>query len=49
MPNYLKAARTTFARYQWCKDVIPFSSITGEGRAEVLQIIEEQVTSSTAA
>jgi GTP-binding protein len=49
MPNYLKAARNTFARYQWCKDVIPFSSITGEGRAEVLQIIGEQVTSSTAA
>ncbi|MBM2839476.1 MAG: putative GTP-binding protein EngB [Bacteroidetes bacterium] len=49
MPNYLKAARTAFARFQWCKDVIPFSSITGEGRSEVMQIIQEQVTSSTAA
>ena len=49
MPNYLKAARTTFQRFQFCKDVIPFSSITGEGRSEVLQIVAEQVTASTAA
>jgi GTP-binding protein len=49
MPNYLKAARDTFAKYPFCKDVIPFSSISGEGRSEVLAIIEEQVTASTAA
>jgi len=49
MPNYLKAAGDTFAKYRFCKDVIPFSSISGEGRSEVLAIIEEQVTASTAA
>lgn len=49
MPNYLKAARDTFAKFNHCKDVVPFSSVTGEGRSEVLAIISEQLTASTAA
>jgi len=49
MPNYVNAARDTFARFRFCKDVIPFSAVTGEGRSEVLNIITEQVTASSAA
>ena len=49
MPNYVKAARESFSRFRFCKDVIPFSAVTGEGRSEVLNIITEQVTASSAA
>lgn len=43
MPNYLRAAKTTFASFEFCKDVIPFSSITGDGRHELMQIIAHHV------
>jgi GTP-binding protein len=43
MPRYVQAARDTFARFQQCKDVIPFSSVTGIGRTEVLRAISSLV------
>ncbi|HET6271937.1 MAG TPA: ribosome biogenesis GTP-binding protein YihA/YsxC [Bacteroidota bacterium] len=49
MPNYLKAARQAFARFSYCKDVIPFSAITGEGKAEVLHTISQHVATTSAA
>ena len=49
MPNYLRAARQAFARFSFCKDVIPFSAISGEGKPEVLQIISQHVATTSAA
>jgi GTP-binding protein len=43
MPMYLRTAKSAFARFGFCKDVIPFSSITGEGRTELLAIIAQHV------
>ena len=43
MPRYVQAARNEFARFGYCKDVIPFSSITGIGKTDVLGIISKQV------
>jgi GTP-binding protein len=39
MPTYLREAEITFARFSFCKDVIPFSAITGIGRGELLKTI----------
>jgi GTP-binding protein len=44
MPMYLKNARSAFTKFSLCKDVIPFSSITGEGRNELLGIIAQHVS-----
>jgi len=43
MPNYLRAAKTKFSPFEYCRDVIPFSSITGEGKLELMQIIVRHV------
>ena len=43
MPKYLKAAKDVFARFSNCKEVIPFSSITGIGKTDVLHIISQHV------
>ncbi len=43
MPNYLKTARSVFSPYEHCKDVVPFSSITGEGKSTILHIISQFV------
>jgi GTP-binding protein len=42
MPQYLRTAKSVFARFAFCRGVIPFSSITGEGRSELLQDIGGQ-------
>lgn len=44
MPNYLRAAKSAFAPFEFCKDVIPFSSITGDGKRELMQIITHLVS-----
>lgn len=43
MPLYVKEAKSAFARFSLCKGVIPFSSMTGEGRPELLAIIAQHV------
>jgi GTP-binding protein len=43
MPSYVKAARSVFAPFKHCKDVVPFSSITGLGKSEVLAIISQHL------
>ncbi len=43
MPRYVQAAKSTFTRFPYCKDVVPFSSITGIGKTEVLKIIAEHI------
>jgi GTP-binding protein len=40
MPRYLTAARETFGKFGMCKDVIPVSSVSGLGKAEVLRGIQ---------
>ena len=46
MPGYLSAAKIKFAPFALCKDVIPFSSITGDGRAELLRHVAEHLPRS---
>lgn len=43
MPAYLRSAKEKFASYTFCKDVIPFSSITGEGKNELLNIMTQHL------
>jgi GTP-binding protein len=43
MPRFLSAARETFGRYPHCRDVIPFSSITGIGKTDVVQSIARHI------
>lgn len=43
MPRYLQTARETFGSYARCKDVIPFSAISGIGKNEVLRSIAEVI------
>ena len=39
MPRYVQAAKDTFGHYQRCKDVIPFSALSGLGKVELLSAI----------
>jgi GTP-binding protein len=39
MPKYVAAARDVFSRYDHCKEIIPVSSVSGLGRAEVLRCV----------
>lgn len=39
MPRFVDEARHRFSRFDCCKEVIPFSSITGIGKNEVMKII----------
>jgi len=43
MPRYLQDARLTFNSYAHCKDVIPFSAVSGLGRNEVLKAIADKL------
>jgi GTP-binding protein len=40
MPRYVEEAKSRFARFEQCRDVIPFSSITGIGKSEVMKVIQ---------
>ncbi|HXG00617.1 MAG TPA: ribosome biogenesis GTP-binding protein YihA/YsxC [Bacteroidota bacterium] len=46
MPMYVRNAEIAFRRFSLCRDVIPFSSFTGEGKAELLAIIQEHLTAA---
>ncbi|MBI5474909.1 MAG: YihA family ribosome biogenesis GTP-binding protein [Ignavibacteriae bacterium] len=46
MPTYLKNAQAGFARFSFCRDVIPFSAISGEGRTELLSIIAKHIVAA---
>jgi GTP-binding protein len=39
MPRYVQAAHAAFSRFPMCKGVLPFSSITGLGKPEVVSLI----------
>lgn len=41
--GYLTSARTHFDSSVHCKDVIAFSSVTGDGKKEVLKIIDDTI------
>jgi GTP-binding protein len=47
MPRYLEEARRRFARFEFCRDVIPFSSITGVGKTEVIKAIARHLENGT--
>ncbi len=42
--GYLGAARRAFSSHTHCQDVIPFSAVTGDGKAEVWRVIDEFVS-----
>jgi GTP-binding protein len=44
MPRYVETAKETFTRFSNCKGVLPFSSITGLGKNEVVRLIGEHLT-----
>lgn len=43
MPRYVSAAKQTFARFPYCRDVIPFSSVSGLGKTEIMKSIAEHL------
>ena len=43
MPRIVQAARDTFARFSYCRDVLPFSSVSGLGKPEVVKIIGDHL------
>ncbi len=43
MPRYVQEAKQKFARYSLCRDVIPFSAVTGIGKSEVVRVIADVV------
>lgn len=43
MPRYVDAARGVFRKFSRCKDVIPFSSVNGIGKTELLSCIAEEI------
>jgi GTP-binding protein len=43
MPRYVNAAKDIFGKFSRCKDVIPFSSVSGIGKSELLGKISEEI------
>ncbi len=43
MPRYVSTAKQTFARFPHCRDVIPFSSVSGLGKPEIMKSIAEHL------
>jgi len=43
--NFVKNAEEVFSAYSSCRTVVPFSSFTGDGKAEVLKIISSLLDS----
>ncbi len=43
MPRYVNEAKDRFTRFSCCKDVIPFSSITGVGKTELMRMITDHL------
>jgi GTP-binding protein len=44
MPRFVETAKGTFSRFTNCCGVLPFSSITGLGKADVVKVIGEHLT-----
>jgi len=44
MPRFVDTARESFARFANCRGVLPFSSITGLGKNDVVKVIGEHLT-----
>ncbi|MFN0159399.1 MAG: ribosome biogenesis GTP-binding protein YihA/YsxC [Bacteroidota bacterium] len=42
--SYLSVAKTYFVANSHCKDVVPFSSITGDGKSEVWRVISSHIS-----
>jgi GTP-binding protein len=49
MPRYLEATKQVFARYAHCTEVVPFSSVTGIGKTDVVRIIGEHLQADAVA
>jgi GTP-binding protein len=45
MPRFVEAAHQTFSRYPKCHGVLPFSSITGLGKNDVVKVVGEHLAS----
>jgi len=43
MPRYVNEAKDRFTRFSFCRDVIPFSSITGIGKTELMRMITDHL------
>ncbi len=43
MPRFVSAAKSTFNRFPHCREVIPFSSITGIGKTDLLKQIAQHL------
>ena len=43
MPRFVQSAKDLFAKFPNCRDVIPFSSVTGIGKSQVLGLIAEYI------
>jgi len=41
--GYVNTARSRFARHGFCREVLPFSAVSGEGKTEVLRIVGEHL------
>jgi GTP-binding protein len=44
MDGYVKSARAAFERFGFCREVLPFSAITGMGKKELLHLIDGAVS-----
>jgi len=44
MPTFVKNAKSCFQSFSLCKDVIPFSAITGDGKPEILKVISQSLS-----
>jgi len=44
MPRFVSAAKDVFGKFPRCKDVIPFSSISGLGKTDLLKKIAEEIS-----
>ena len=48
MPRIVQTARDTFSRFSYCRDVLPFSAVSGMGKNEVVKVIGEHLESPEA-
>jgi GTP-binding protein len=43
MPRIVQTARDTFSQFSYCREVLPFSSVSGLGKTEVVKIIGDHL------
>lgn len=46
MPRYVQTARDAFTRFSKCRDVLPFSAVSGLGKQEVVKLVAEHILNS---